>query len=968
MNNIYKINIYEKFLDLKQSKKDINQYDNNDLWKIFEWYSCIRLKEEFNTQFYEYDDIDPDFKEVNKMSRNDTGIDASNLTDTIVQCKLRKDTLNWKDCSTFFGSQNIFSDELNETIIRWKKLIITRNECKLSDNLKDRYQLFLDKIFTREEVLNYCEKLYIEPPKYPIDDDKITLRDYQIESIDLIKKSKKNVIICLPTGTGKNLVIINSMLDNKKYLILVPRIILMEQLKEEIIKKNIKLKNKIQLIGDGNNKFNESKNITICVFNSVGLLSGYYNTFDKIYVDEAHHINQPEIYTIDDDYEIDDDIEEVTDEDDFYDSDNESVLIDDTEDELKATTNYIKIIKSLESFNNNVYLSATIDEIDKFEYYKKDIREMINQKYLCDYTIHIPIFNDDPTNKTVCQYLLKNYRNIIIYCNSRKEGIKLNKLFNKLQMNSSAYVDCLTSKKKRNEIINKYKSGKIPFLVNVRILIEGFNSPITKGVCFMHIPNTQKTLIQIIGRALRLHPQKTIANIILPFSTNDDEKHINNFMKIMARNDTRIKKSFENKTLGGYISIENDYDDEEEENRELELRYEMIYNSFGELKNYEEIWFYKLEQVKTYIDDNGKRPSRFDKNDKVKKLNVWIVNQIANYKKNQDIMKNENIRNKWYEFINDDKYKKYFISGEDNWNYKLEQVKTYIDDNKKKPTRLSKNEQILGRWIDQQLNNYKKNQYIMKNENIRNKWYEFINNEKYKKYFMSGEDNWNYKLEQVKTYIDDNKKKPTQTDKNKKFKILANWINTQVTYYKKNQLIMKNENIRNKWYEFINDDKYKNYFISDEDNWNYKLEQVKTYIDDNKKKPTHHSKNEQIKSLYVWINTQVTFYKKNQRIMKNENIRNKWYEFINDDKYKKYFMSFEDNWNYKLEQVKTYIDDNKKKPTQTDKNKNIKILCGWIKTQVTNYKKNQKIMKNENIRKKWYEFTNHEKYRQYFKT
>ena len=196
------------------------------------------------------------------------------------------------------------------------------------------------------------------------------------------------------------------------------------------------------------------------------------------------------------------------------------------------------------------------------------------------FKIHIPIFNDDPTNKTVCQYLLKNYRNIIIYCNSRKEGIKLNKLFNKLQMNSSAYVDCLTSKKKRNEIINKYKSGKIPFLVNVRILIEGFNSPITKGVCFMHIPNTQKTLIQIIGRALRLHPQKTIANIILPFSTNDDEKYINNFMKIMARNDTRIKKSFENKTLGGYISIENDNDDEEEENRELELRYEMIYNSF----------------------------------------------------------------------------------------------------------------------------------------------------------------------------------------------------------------------------------------------------------------------------------------------------------------------------------------------------------------------------------------------------
>ena len=64
-----------------------------------------------------------------------------------------------------------------------------------------------------------------------------------------------------------------------------------------------------------------------------------------------------------------------------------------------------------------MYLSATIDKIDDFEYYSKDIREMIDLKYLCDYTIHIPIFSEDPTNKNICVYLLNNYRNIIIYCN-----------------------------------------------------------------------------------------------------------------------------------------------------------------------------------------------------------------------------------------------------------------------------------------------------------------------------------------------------------------------------------------------------------------------------------------------------------------------------------------------------------------------------------------------------------------------
>ena len=69
MNNIYKNNIYERYKDLKNSNKI--EFDNNDLWKIFEYYSCIKLTEEYGKQFYEYNDIDPDFKEVNKMSRND---------------------------------------------------------------------------------------------------------------------------------------------------------------------------------------------------------------------------------------------------------------------------------------------------------------------------------------------------------------------------------------------------------------------------------------------------------------------------------------------------------------------------------------------------------------------------------------------------------------------------------------------------------------------------------------------------------------------------------------------------------------------------------------------------------------------------------------------------------------------------------------------------------------------------------
>ena len=737
--NKYIINIFERYTDLIKSKK--KDFDNNDLCKIFEYYSCIKLSEEYKKSFYEYDDIDPTFKELNKMSRNDTGIDCSDLLNTIVQCKLRKNNLNWKECSTFFGSQVIFSSELKKPIVRWDNLIITRNDdSTLSENLLERKELFIDKQYNKNELIDFCKNLIINPPKYPIMDEDFNLRDYQIEAINIIKNNNKNVIINLPTGTGKNSIIIYSMKNDLKYLILVPRIILMDQLKKEIMKHMPILKNKIQLIGDGNVIFDENKLITICVFNSIHLIEKQCMNFEKIFIDEAHHINKPIIY-----YENDEDNDninidnlnnDINDEyimEDEYYSDNESINSNDTEDELVNVKNYTKIIKNLVKYNNNVYLSATIDKIDNFEYYSQDIRTMIKLKYLCDYQIHVPIFNDDITNKNVCNYLLKKYRNIIIFCNSQKEGKQINKLMNILKLNSSEYIDCNTTKKKRDIIIEKYKNGEIPFLVNVRILVEGFDAPITKGVCFLHLPTNKTTLIQIIGRCLRLHPTKNIADIILLFSSKEDEKNICNFLKIMAKNDNRIKKSFESKTLGGYISIENLEENEDDE--DFEFKYNMIYNSMGILTNGNEVWMKKLEYVKKYIDKNNKRPSSEDKDIKIKQLGKWVEQQLLNYSKNKKIMKDETIRKHWEDFV--EKYKQYFLSNNEQWFNSLNQVEDYIIKNNKRPSSESKDIKIkkLGKWIDHQLSNYKKNEKSMKDKTIKKYWENFI--EKYKQYFVS---------------------------------------------------------------------------------------------------------------------------------------------------------------------------------------------------------------------------------------
>ena len=752
---LYNKHIYDRFKSLIDSGKKNGEINNNDLAKIFEYYSCIKLMNEYNQKFYEYDDINPEFKEINQMSRNDTGIDACNLTDTIVQCKLRmtNTNLNWKECGTFFGS-NIKTDEEGNLQIRWKKMIITRNsDCNLSKHFDCRKKSFLDKTYDRNEMLLYCSELLTNPPVMSNDVDggdeslenKIILRDYQIECKNLIIETKGNVIISLPTGTGKNLIILHSLKEKTKYLILVPRIILMEQIKEELKRHFPKLSRSVQCIGDGGNTYDEKKNICICVYNSIDIVKEYAETFEKIFIDEAHHIRTPEIYITDeqdlenparkevdeseseDEEDFDSGDDEEFNEDDLEDDEEELVQDEDNEEDLEhedeekiddstaeIKSSFITEISSLSRYNNNVYLSATIDKQETFTYYYKDIREMIEKGYLCDYTIHIPIFTEDPTNKNVCEYLIKNYRNIIIYCNSQKEGNEINKLMNTIQKGSSQYIDCNTGKLTRNKIINKYKSGELPFLVNVRILTEGFDAPITKGIVFMHLPNNSKTIIQIIGRCLRLHNEKTIANVILPFSNKDDENSINNFLKVMAKNDSRLRKSYESKNLGGYISInsaiddaeddeEEDDDVEEEQENQFELKFNMIFDSLGKIMNGEELWMKRLEEVKKYIDDNGKRPTECNKDKIIRSMGKWLTRCRNYYSKKIQNFKDEKIVKIWEQFINDEKYKEYIQlpSITELFIINLNNVKKYIDLHNKLPFQKDKIKNIafLGQWI-----------------------------------------------------------------------------------------------------------------------------------------------------------------------------------------------------------------------------------------------------------------------------
>jgi len=214
----------------------------------------------------------------------------------------------------------------------------------------------------------------------------------------------------------------------------------------------------------------------------------------------------------------------------------------------------------------------------------------------------------------------------------------------------------------------------------------------------------------------------------------------------------------------------------------------------------EDIWNNSKNQVEDYIQIHNKLPSSTDKDKNIKQLGSWLSTQKANYKNQQYIMKDPQIREQWDAFTN--KYQTLFMSNEEVWNNYKHQVKDYIQIHNKLPSQQDKDKNIkqLGHWIMTQKANYNKQHYIMQDNTIRQQWEAFTN--KYQTFFMSNEEVWNNSKNQVEDYIQIHNKLPSQHDKDKNIKQLGSWIGTQKQNYNKQQNIMKDPQIRQQWEAF----------------------------------------------------------------------------------------------------------------------------------------------------------------------
>jgi len=365
-----------------------------------------------------------------------------------------------------------------------------------------------------------------------------------------------------------------------------------------------------------------------------------------------------------------------------------------------------------------------------------------------------------------------------------------------------------------------------------------------------------------------------------------------------------------------------------------------------------DIWYDKLDDVKQYIIQNKKIPYQKSQDYNVRSLGHWLANNKKYYKNNDGVMKTEDIRNKWEDFLQE--FPDILLSNQELWESNLNKVKIYIQSNDKLPSSCSKDEQIryMGRWIGSQMKNYKSNKQIMQNVYNRKLWEKFIN--EYPKLFMTNEELWVMKLNELDHYIRENKKLPSKYDSNEYIKKLHIWCQVQKQNYKNLNDIMKQDNIKQKWEDFTY--KYQNLFMTNVEIWLYTFEKTKEYIESNGKLPSLYDKNETISKLGLWIRTQKQNYVIEDKIMKDTQIRNKWENLVkqHDD----LFLSIKEQWYKRLHNVENYILKNGKLPSQSKHNKDdVKCLAHWVSKQKNYYKKDIHSMKDQTIRQQWEEFT-----------
>ena len=623
-NNIY----------LYQLRDLLKYYDDNLNYHkgfLLELITCL----EYNN-FILNKDVDNNYKLKYGISKYDDGIDLFDINNNIIaQVKNYKPNtyITEKILGTFYG----YVIQLYNT---FKFHIYTSENIKIKK--KDKIEYY--------EINNNIINKWIDKTKELKDNNnnEFKIRYYQEDVLKLMSNTNKLInYYQLCCGSGKSYIIfefIKSNLD-KKHLILVPNIILAEQFQYKL-NNEYKIFNINYCYTNTNKNFNDKFNIYICVYNSFHTyIKPIINTFDYVYIDEAHHIKE-ENYIIN----------------------NESIY------DILNNSNCKKY-----------YFSATLRKINKELDYQYNIYDGVKDNIIMDFNINIHLLNKITNENIIKQIkLYPEYQKILIYCSTIQKILDLTKLFNENNIKSI----CIHNKININDrinIIKDFEEGKYRVLFSVNTLSEGIDIKTSDTCIFLDDKNSEISIIQCLGRMMRKSNNKSKCQFVI-FTEDNEDFQYNKYLNVINKytnyfeNDNNINNKI-------HLKIErkenNNNDKNEEYNEEQyeklkEFERKIYYDVIKNLKLNDEM---KIKLCQEFYDKNKRLP-----------INGEIFNnwKIRSFIIGLKIGQNKHLKNKIEEIFKIEIKINKLLSDED----KLNLCQEFYNKNK----RLPKKNEIYKEW------------------------------------------------------------------------------------------------------------------------------------------------------------------------------------------------------------------------------------------------------------------------------
>ncbi|UZE95346.1 DEAD/DEAH box helicase [Alkalimarinus alittae] len=373
-----------------------------------------------------------------------------------------------------------------------------------------------------------------------------TLRNYQRDAVQAtiqhFRKSDESAVIVLPTGAGKSLVIAElARLAKRKILVLA-------HVKELVEQNHAKYESyglTASIYSAGLKQKSTSEQVTFASIQSVARnLDVFSEAYSLVIIDECHRVSG----------EVDE-------------QSNEGIAGDEQKNTSKNESQYLQLIRKLKQHNAGLKvlgLTATpyrmgIGWIYRYHYhgytraddarpfthciYELPLNYMIKNGYLTPPKVvdaaitHYDFsslnansnghYNEREVNELLSRYP-RVTQGIIEQVNAlaegepKRQGVMIfaasvnhaKEITGYLNSDKTALITGDTPHQERNDLIRRFKSRELTFLVNVAVLTTGFDAPHVDMIAILRPTQSVSLYQQIVGRGLRLSEGKTDCLVI----------------------------------------------------------------------------------------------------------------------------------------------------------------------------------------------------------------------------------------------------------------------------------------------------------------------------------------------------------------------------------------------------------------------------------------------------------------------